>query len=51
MAIHIDFFELQELITRCRAMIKEKKVALKTKPTKAMDIIKVLNSKNKEELE
>lgn len=44
-------FQQQELIIRCRALIEEQKAALKTKPTEATYMIKVLNSKTKEELE
>lgn len=49
-SIHI-IFEQHELITRCRAVIEEQKVALKTNPAEAMYMIKVLYSKRKEELE
>lgn len=44
-------FELKELFTRCREMIEEHKATLKTKPIEAIDMIKVLNSKKREELE
>ena len=44
-------FEQQELITKCKAAIEEQKENLKKKPSEVIDMIKVFNSKNKEELE
>lgn len=44
-------FEHEELITRCQRAIDEVKEALKQKPEEATNMIKVLNSKTRVELE
>ena len=44
-------FEQQELITKCMTKIEVHKTTLKTKPSEATYIIKVLNSNNREHLE
>lgn len=49
-SIHI-IFEHQELINKSRIVIEKEKAALKQKPTKASDMINVLNSKSKAKLE
>ena len=44
-------FEQEELINKCKIVIEQEKATLKHKPIEELDMIKVLNSKSRVELE